>query len=111
MRGSLLDEGAFALSRLALENAQASFVNVAIDPDAKWTAAVALLATPRARSLIKEIRTRHLAVAAVAAEARPYIALMLRRLRRTIFELRRADLTYSKKAELTTTSDIGECTS
>ena len=61
---------------------------------AKRTALVALLATPGTRDPWTTARTPRLAVVISDASAMPYPASFSRQLRKAIFELWRADLTY-----------------
>ena len=86
MISSLFDEGAFALARLALKDAREAIANADVGSATTRKAAVARLATPWFRDLVKKEGTRY-----PAAIVRPRLASISRHLRRTICELRHAD--------------------
>ena len=86
MISSLFDEGAFALARLALKDAREAIANADVGSATTRKSAVARLATPWFRDLVKKEGTRYL-----AAIARPRLASISRHLRQTICELRHAD--------------------
>ena len=92
MGGSLFQEGAFDLPRLAFGDAREALGNLDVNTDAKRTPVVALPATPQERGLIGKVGTLRPTVAISVAVARPYLASISRQVRRTIFEPWRAGL-------------------
>ena len=93
----MFEEGSFALARGALPNAPEALANADVGAGAERTAVVAPLAPPWATDLIRKIGTLRRAAVVYAAVPRPYLASSSRQLQQTIFDLRRADLTFVER--------------
>ena len=92
MSDSLFVKGAESLARMALKRARDALVDAQVTSQGKRTAVVALLAIPWSKDLIRKMGTRNLPVVISAAASRLSLSDISRRLRRTIFELWRVDL-------------------
>ena len=89
----LFEKGAPALARLAVKNVREAVDNVDVARD-KRAALVALLKIPWPMGSVQKVGTHNISVAIPAPAARPYLFLASRQLRKTVFEVRRAHLTY-----------------
>ena len=86
-------------------NARAKLFSVKENGTARRSAVVALLAATWSRGLIRRVGTHNLTAVISAATSRPSLSAISRKLRRTSFELRRADLTFLEGGRV---SSLGE---